>query len=52
MRKENITLEDLRSCPEFEGMSEEMAQKMLSSLNMFCDILSAKCLDEFTGKEW
>lgn len=52
MRKENITLEELRSCPEFEGMPDEMAQKMLSSLSMICDILSAKCLDELRGKEW
>jgi hypothetical protein len=52
LRKENITLEELRSCPEFEKMPDELAQKMLSSLNMFCDILSAKHLDELRGKEW
>lgn len=52
LRKENITIEELRSCPEFEGISEDMAQKMLGSLNMFCDILSAKCLDDMKGKEW
>ena len=51
LRKENITLEELRSCPEFEGISDEMAQNMLSSINMFCDILSLKYLDELKGRE-
>jgi hypothetical protein len=51
LRKENITLEELRSCPEFEGISDEMAQKMLSSIHMFCDILSLKYLDELKGRE-
>ncbi len=52
LRKENITLEELRSCPEFEGISDEMAQKMLSSINIFCNILSTKYLDELKGNDW
>jgi hypothetical protein len=36
----HITIEELRNCPEFEHLTEEMAQKMLISIEQFCLILS------------
>jgi hypothetical protein len=36
----HITIEELRNCPEFEHLTEEMAQKMLISIEQYCSILS------------
>ena len=43
--KENITLEELKLCPEFEGLSQEMAEKMLDYIHQFCNILASRCLE-------
>ena len=49
--KENITLEELKLCPEFEGLSQEMAEKMLDYINEFCAILASKCLEGINASE-
>jgi hypothetical protein len=37
---EHITIEELRQCPEFVLISEEMAQNMLSSICDFCNLIA------------
>jgi len=40
LKKPHITLNQLKSCPEFSGLSDEMAQKMLDSIGEFCFLVS------------